>query len=154
MSQSSLHDAYHRLLHLYWRVFRPRTRGARVIALNARGECLLVKHRYGAAHWYLPGGGLKRHESPADGARRELREEVSASCSDLALFATYENRAEGKRDTVYVFSASVSAFGQLDQRELHDARWFSMDALPNDISPATRRRLMEFAEKAARSAAW
>jgi hypothetical protein len=46
---------------IYWRLFRPHTKGARAIVLTRSGEVVLVKHRYDKL-WYLPGGGVKWRE--------------------------------------------------------------------------------------------
>ena len=57
--------------------------GASVIAQDLSGQVLLVRHSYGPAGWALPGGGLRRGESPIAAAERELREETG--CTALTL---------------------------------------------------------------------
>jgi 8-oxo-dGTP pyrophosphatase MutT (NUDIX family) len=49
--------------------------GAHALALTPDQRIILVKLRY-ARGWRLPGGGRKADESIADGALRELTEEV------------------------------------------------------------------------------
>ncbi len=107
------------LRRLYWFIFRPTTRGVRVIlysdrALSAetglRERFLLVKHSYDPL-WYLPGGGLHRDEEPAIGALREIKEELGIDLNEeeLEFFGEYINDGEYKKDTIYVFAACVGA---------------------------------------------
>lgn len=94
----------HYARRVYWRVFRPRTRGVRGVLLDSDERILLVRHTYDSG-WYLPGGSVKRMESPLDALSRELREEVGVSFAKEALseLGKYSARAEGKRDEVTVY---------------------------------------------------
>ena len=62
------------------------TRGVKVMAFDAQGRLLLVRHGYGRSDlWMLPGGGVGRREMPEAAARRELMEEVGCRVGALAL---------------------------------------------------------------------
>jgi 8-oxo-dGTP diphosphatase len=61
-----------RLAHLVAPSF---TVGALAVIERSDGRLLLVRHSYRPG-WGLPGGFLKRGESPDDGARREVCEEI------------------------------------------------------------------------------
>jgi len=121
-----------------------RTRGVKVMAFDADGRVLLVRHRYGRSDlWMLPGGGIARGEAPADAARRELYEETRCRLADLAPVGTWETRAEGRRDTVHLFRGTTADGPAADGIEIADARFFAPAALPEAASPATRRRVDE-----------
>ena len=51
--------------------------------------------------------------------------------------------SEGKRDTVYLFEASVVGTPRPDGGEVLEVRFFDLDELPTTVSPATLRRLAE-----------
>jgi 8-oxo-dGTP pyrophosphatase MutT (NUDIX family) len=91
----------------------------------------------------LPDGGIGRNEIPEAAAKREIREELNMDVRDLTFVATYESSAEGKRDSIHLFSAAGEGFPVVNRVELEEARFFSLDALPEKVSPATRRRISE-----------
>ncbi|WP_293877817.1 MULTISPECIES: NUDIX domain-containing protein [unclassified Sphingomonas] len=132
-----------------------RTRGVKVMAVDADGALLLVRHRYGRSDlWMLPGGGIDRGEAPMAAAVRELREETGCVLRDAAPAGTFEARAEGRRDTVYLFRGTTAGPPQVDGVELAEARFFPADALPEAISPATRRRIEEWRGMRAADGRW
>ena len=133
----------HRLRRLYWRLFRPRTLGVKCLVLRA-GRVLLVRTTY-ERYWALPGGGVDRGESFADAARRELGEETGLALAEPRLFHVYLSRREGKEDHVALFVAGCpTGAPRPDGREVAEAAFFDPDALPEDTSPATRRRIADY----------
>ena len=122
-----------------------RTRGVKVMAFDAAERLLLVRHRYGRADlWMLPGGGLRRGETPATAAARELREETGCVLRDAAPAGTFEASGEGRRDTVFLLRGLTDGSPMADGVELAEARFFALDALPGAVSPATARRIAEW----------
>jgi ADP-ribose pyrophosphatase YjhB (NUDIX family) len=120
--------------------------GVCAIVRNQRGEILLVKHTY-RYDWYLPGGGLRRGEAPAEGLRRELREEVGLELTGAPrLLQVYLHHYNGMID--YPILYEVTAFSgnahAADPMEITEIGWFFPDELPKDISPKTRRRIEEW----------
>jgi len=123
---------------------RLRTTGVKVMVFNERGELLLIRNSYGdSAQYLLPGGGVSRRESLAAAAIREIDEELGLQVRDVEPVWTYESGAEGKRDTIHLFKFITSEQPQIDGREVIEARFFALDALPPTVSPATRRRIAE-----------
>jgi ADP-ribose pyrophosphatase YjhB (NUDIX family) len=143
----------HRLRRLYWRVLRPTTLGARCVVVRG-DEVLLVRHTY-ERWWYLPGGGVRRGESFAAAARREVREETGLAVNGVRPLGAYLSRNEGKVDHIVVFVAEApGGEPRADPAEVLDVRFFRLDALPDDTSPATRRRLEEYVRGRAPAEEW
>ena len=143
----------HRLRKLWWRLRRPTTRGVRVILSDEQGRVCLVRHSY-TTGWYLPGGGLRRGESPGAGAVRELAEELGVTVSLGRQVGIYANSAEGKQDTVWVFEGSTPDRAEPASGEVVACTWFHPAELPAETSPATRRRLAEWAGTATPTPVW
>jgi len=145
----------YRLRRLAWRLLRPRTRGVKVMLFNAAGELLLVRHSYGDTGLFLlPGGGVRPFEDPAKAAAREIREELGCGVAGLRLVSVHASTHEGKRDTVFLFSASPVGAVRIDGVEIAEAGFFALDALPAATSPATLRRLAERSGERAADAGW
>src|SRR5690606_9795473 len=53
-----------RLRRQWWKVRRPTRNSVLVVAFDATGRVLLVRHSYGPPVWALPGGGIDRGENP------------------------------------------------------------------------------------------
>lgn len=129
---------------LRWRLFHPVTLGARVILLRER-EVLLIRHTYRDG-WYFPGGGVDKGETLEAAACREAEEEAMATVAGVTLLGVYSNFGEGKSDHVAVFVAREFELREfVPNNEIADRQWFSLDALPESISKATARRLVDLA---------
>jgi ADP-ribose pyrophosphatase YjhB (NUDIX family) len=125
------------------------------MVFDSEGRILLVRNTYGDTRAFLlPGGGVGLLESPLAAARREVREETCCRTEALALFGRYESRFEGKRDAIWVFTARTRDAPAPDGREVAEAAFFALDALPETASPATRRRIAEYRGERAADSAW
>ena len=132
----------HAIRELQWRILKPVTVGVRVLMVS-NGSVLLVKHTYDDL-WYLPGGGVKRGETLEGAIRREAAEEVGAQLGQLRLLGVYTSFAEYKSDHVLVFVChDFTLTGAMDH-EIARFGFFDLQTLPEDISPATRRRVEEY----------
>jgi 8-oxo-dGTP pyrophosphatase MutT (NUDIX family) len=135
----------YRVRKVVFRTFKVRTRGAKVMVFNRAGELLLIRNSYGRTHlWVLPGGGIGRRETPEAAGAREVKEEVGLEVTHLTRVSEHFNGAEGKRDTIYLFTARAEGTPKIDNLELEEARFFGLDALPENISTATLRRIAEY----------
>ncbi len=145
---SFAHRLVRRGLHSYWRFSRGMTLGVRAIVLDTHDRVCLVRHTY-TPGWYLPGGGVEPGETGLDALIRELREEarIEAAAQDFRLHGVFFNQAVSKRDHVIVYV--VRSFRVIEpkqpDREIAEAGFFPIPALPHDATKATRRRLKEVA---------
>lgn len=119
----------------------------RALVRDDDGRIALVRHTY-ADHWYLPGGGVKKGESFATAALREIEEEIGLTgCAVEDILGVYHSRREYKDDHIVLFvirASAAAAIDARDAREIAEAGWFALDALPGDLSAATARRIAEY----------
>jgi ADP-ribose pyrophosphatase YjhB (NUDIX family) len=129
------------LLRGWWVLRRPRSSGVRCV-LRYRGAILLVRHSYGDRRWMLPGGRVRRGESPVTTARREMHHELRLCCQQWKLTGCQPARAGYRRrsstdsfrrhSTFYLQGEVETADIDLRRGELSEARWFGADELPDD----------------------
>lgn len=129
---------------IFWKILKPKTFGIRVIILKDN-NVLLVKHRYDG-FWYLPGGKIKKNESEESAAKREIFEECKISIDSFErVLGRYKNLQEGKVDDIVILVAKEWKTGETRQGvEIEQVQFFNLDNLPENVSPATLRRIKEF----------
>lgn len=123
------------------RLLKPVTLGARIILVRDE-RVLLVRHSY-MPGWYLPGGGVKRHEGFEAAAIREAREEVGAHVRSMYLHGLYLNVSQAKVDHVAIFTAKAFDWRPVVTAEIAEARWLPLDALPAGTARGTIARIEE-----------
>jgi 8-oxo-dGTP pyrophosphatase MutT (NUDIX family) len=119
--------------------------GVRVILIRA-GRIVLVRHWLLQDVWTLPGGGVDKGESPTQAAIREVEEEVGYKINSFdGQLGIYLGRL-GKKDSVIVLITSDFEGGMkwLPNLEIMERGLFDLDDLPENISPANRRRINSF----------
>lgn len=120
---------------LWWRTLRPTVHGCRIVALDRDGRVLLIRQSYGPNHWLTPGGSIARGEDPVDTAVRELTEETGCTLGEARKIVEIVERPMGAYNVVHVVVGRASGTVRPDRREVDEADWFALDALPADISP-------------------
>ena len=126
------------------------TLGVRAMVLDEAAQSVfLVRHTY-VNGWHLPGGGVERGETFMQALIKELREEgnieLDAEFNALpVLFGLYKNNHASNRDHValYICRSYRQTAPRLPDREIAEARFFPLGALPDGVTAATRRRLNE-----------
>ncbi|MEO9461295.1 MAG: NUDIX domain-containing protein [Marinomonas sp.] len=131
----------HRIRRRWRRFRRVQLQGVSVILRDEAGRVLLLRHSYGAPVWALAGGGLSASENPAEGARREVREELGIEITELTLLDELNEVISGSPHRAYIFSALCQGTPKPDMREILEAKFFAPDDLPDNISALTQRRL-------------
>lgn len=121
------------------------TLGSRALVLNAEGQVLLVQHTYDT-YWYLPGGGVNKGESAKAAVIRELKEEVGLIVAEdePLLFGIYYHTYLGVNDYPIIYIVKNYSSIASHSHEIAQMEWFHYDALPEMVSPGTKRRLVEY----------
>lgn len=113
---------------------------------NGAGEVLLLRHVFRDRYpWGLPGGFLKGGETPEQGAVRELREETGLIAAAAGIAGV--NLISPRHMEVIVVGAGAVEMPSRLNFEIFEARFFTMDGLPEDMPPGHRRRILEIANK-------
>lgn len=152
---SSIYPLLRPLLHRWFLLTRGLTLGVRAVILDRDGRVLLIRHTY-VAGWQFPGGGVEIGEDAEMAILREVREEANIAAVRGRLHGAFYNRRLSRRDHVLVFVVEqFEVLGpKLPDREIAEARFFSVEALPADTTPGTRRRLDEILTGAPPAADW
>jgi mutator protein MutT len=113
-------------------------RGCVAAIIQRENKILLVQraHEPFKLCWDFPGGFLEAGESPQEGLKREMREELQIEIEPVALFGAYADHygPEGV-PVLIVYYLCRFVRGQVrPQEELADARWFEMSALPEAVA--------------------
>ena len=130
---------------LYINIAKPTTVGVKLLLVWDQ-TVMMVKHTY-QPYWYLPGGGVKKGETLMDAARREAAEELDAELGKLNLFGLYTNINGKNTDHIVVFSCDTFTFTGKTDWEIERFDLFPIDKLPPDVSPGSKQRINEFADR-------
>jgi ADP-ribose pyrophosphatase YjhB (NUDIX family) len=132
------------LARVWWFLRRPRTQGI-FAAVWWDGRLLLIRNSYRAGE-SAPGGRLDRGESPLEGARRELREEVGLDlpAERFRFTCAFNLPVDFTDDHVSFFEATLDAEPVLrvDNREVVWAEFVPEGELEHHpLSPHVREYL-------------
>lgn len=107
--------------------------GVLAMVLNDRSEVLLLRHHFRAGKpWGLPGGWLEPWESPEEGMRRELEEElgIDVAAPDLELVTAVGRPGQPHVEIFYRVRASVDPPANV---EFDEYGYFAVDDLPDGM---------------------
>ncbi len=155
-TRSPLERLVTRVLHGYFALSRGMTMGVRAACFDEAGRVFLVRHSY-VPGWYLPGGGIERGETALEALAKEMREEGNLVLgTPPQLVHAYFNSRISRRDHVLFYRCDgvTQTAPRLRDREIVEAGFFALDALPADATAATRRRLDELAGRAPFTDVW
>jgi len=107
--------------------------GALGIISNPQSQILLLEHRFRMpAPWGLPGGFLKRNESPTDGLKRELMEETGLEIQlNSEIYETIFDYKAGYLTLVFVGTAEDRPL-RLNP-EIRSGGFFAPEAVPPEM---------------------
>lgn len=134
---------------------RRMTLGSRAVLIDG-DRVYLIRHTY-APGWHFPGGGIEPGETVEQGLAREVREESGYRLVGRPeLFGVYHNTQATNRDHVvlYLCRRFEVAHAFRANFEIAEFGWFPWQALPEEATEGTRRRLGEIFAGAERSPVW
>ena len=139
---------------IYNSILGMRTNGVRALILNDKNEILLVFHTY-IPGWHFPGGGVDKGESPRQAIIREVHEEAGIIVKEEpTLYECYHHKYAGAEDIICMYIIKKFESQSFQSPEIKEAKWFSLDKLPHDISKASKRRIGEYFFKQEKSENW
>ncbi len=145
-----------RIAHLAFLMMRPMTLGVRGVVIGGDESVLLVRHGY-VSGWHFPGGGVEVGETCLDALRRELEEEARIALrGEPAVHGLFFNERPSRRDhvAVYVIRDFAVLGERKPDREIEEARFFPLSALPDGTTEGTRARLAEIFDAAPLRSRW
>jgi ADP-ribose pyrophosphatase YjhB (NUDIX family) len=134
----------------------------RALIVDDSEHTLLVKFVFpsGIVAWALPGGGLEHGETPEDGLRRELHEELGLTDVEIGPHIWSREHVvpmhsghDGQRDRIHLVRitrfdpAPAIGWERLNAEFVHEMRWWSLDDIvqATDVRFAPRRLADHFA---------
>ena len=118
--------------------------GCAAALVSPDGRVLLVRRAYPPHDWVMPGGNAEAGESLLETLHREVREELGLPIVVERMTGVYyqpDHRAGEFIHFVFVARIPADPPVRADPNEVAEWSFFARDALPEPMSPSTRRRL-------------
>lgn len=120
----------------------------RIVVLSDDQRILLVRNWFGHQNWSLPGGGVKKGETPESAILRELYEEAGVSVepsrvSYVRSYSCYESSVPFKADVYCVDIKRRPSLSERKSFEIIERKWHPLATLPNDLAMPIQRILEE-----------
>ena len=110
------------------------------VLCRRRDKILMVTRRW--SRWALPGGTIRRAESPADAARRELAEETGVVVDTFTYL--FEFSGLGKRHHIFLVDLP-DAHSPAPNSEIAGCEWFRPEDVPMLMTSVATREIVRLA---------
>jgi 8-oxo-dGTP pyrophosphatase MutT (NUDIX family) len=125
--------------------------GAAILVLDEQNRLLMMK-RSDNECWSVPGGSVEPGELVEAAAKRETFEESNLEIGELLLFGVFSGPEFFYKypngDEVYnviIIYSSHDWHGEVKLNDEHtEWRWFSVDSIPEEISPPIKPIIEQF----------
>ncbi|MBX9806116.1 MAG: NUDIX domain-containing protein [Alphaproteobacteria bacterium] len=149
----SLHKIAYSLRNRLFGALGAKTVGARALVVQDE-QVLFVKHTYQKG-WYTIGGMVEKGETTTQAISRELFEEVGVTLKEAPeLFGVYHSNQLKGDDYVAFYIVRKFDMKESASREIAEKKWFPLKSLPDDVTPATKRRVEEYLGTRAKTEKW
>lgn len=124
--------------------------GGKIVGVRAliiqNHQVLLFQHTYHDLGWLTVGGGVNTGETADEAIRREVQEEAGLKVEGKPkLFGVYQSNYQKRDDhVVFYIIENFSSIPTPASPEIEAKQWFDLENLPEDVSPATKRRIEEY----------
>lgn len=143
----------HKLRSILFRAVGAKTVGARALVIQ-NDQVLFVKHTYQNG-WCTIGGMVDKDETPIQALSRELFEEVGLRPLEKPeLFGIYHSSYEKRDDYIAFYIVKKFKMEESSSPEIADKQLFYLNNLPDEITPATKRRVEEYLGTREKSDKW
>jgi 8-oxo-dGTP pyrophosphatase MutT (NUDIX family) len=148
-----LRESFLRIRILLQAVLSPVAFAALALVEQA-GKVVLVRHSY-ATGWHLPGGGVKRGESPEKAVLRELEEELGLTWSSEPEFVgIFIRKVWPVTNVIALYRLREARFDFKPSLEIREIVLADPASPPPGTKAGVRRRLLELAGLAPQSPYW
>ncbi len=129
--------------------------GARALIIQDQ-KILLIQHTYNDFGWQTVGGGVNANETASQAICREVAEEARLKVEGKPkLFSIYYSNYHKRDDhIIFYIIENFSTITRSPSPEIEAAKWFDLHNLPEDVSPATKRRIAEYLGQNSISELW
>lgn len=108
--------------------------GVVAVIIDKQGRVLLLRHDYrSTGQWGLPGGWLKREESPEAALAREMREETGLEVEVIEPLAVLRGSEMSRLDLIYRCRVTGGRLALGD--EIAAAHYYPLTELPSGMYP-------------------
>ena len=119
------------------------------IFFNEKMEILVVKPTY-IDDWSIPGGIVELNESPAEGCRRELKEEISLDIKlkDLLIVDYYNGTETSTESLNFIFYGGILNDSSINEiklppEELENYKFINVERIEEYLSGRLLRRVKQ-----------